>query len=142
MNCTKPVSIPTWRFHGNSVSLIKIWLNSASTVIFFDGASKGNPGALGVGGLVFSPEKLTKFIFSWGLGSMTNNQDESYSLLMATRFAKEKCFKSVQIFGDSEMLIKTLNSTKSFNNSSLNIILQRIRIILKEFDMVQSFHIL
>ena len=61
---------------------------------------------------------------------------------MATQFSKEKGYKSIQIFGDSEMLIKTLNSVDIFNNYALNIILQRIRIILKEFEMDESFHIL
>ena len=61
---------------------------------------------------------------------------------MATQIAKEKGYKSVQIFGDSEMLIKVLNSVDNFNNSALNIIMKRIRIILKEFEMVESFHIL
>ena len=61
---------------------------------------------------------------------------------MATQLVKEKGFKSVLIFGDSELLIKTLNSAGSFNNSTLNIILQRIMILLKEFDLVVSFHIL
>ena len=84
MNCNKPVSIATWRFHGNRDSLKNIWMNYASTVIFFDGASKGNLGASGAGGVVFSPNKLTKFSFSWGLRTMSNNQAESYSLLMET----------------------------------------------------------
>ena len=61
---------------------------------------------------------------------------------MATQFAKEKGFKSVQIFGDSEMLIKDLNSDDNFNSFALDNILQRIRIIMKEFDMDESFHIL
>ena len=61
---------------------------------------------------------------------------------MATQIAKEKGYKRVQIFGDLEMLIKVLNSVDNFNNSALNIILKRIRIILKEFEMVESFHIL
>ena len=61
---------------------------------------------------------------------------------MATQFSKEKAFKAVQIFGDSEMLIKALNSADNFNNFALNILLQRIQIILKEFDMADSFHIL
>ena len=117
-------------------------MNYDSAVIFFDGASKGNPGASRAGGLVFSPQKLTKFNFSWGLRTMLKNQAESYSLLLAIQLVKEKGFKSVQIFGDFEMLIKVLNSADSLNNSALNIILRRIRIILKDFDMVDSFHIL
>ena len=40
------------------------------------------------------------------------------------------------------MLIKALNSTDTFHISSLDVILQRIRILLKEFDNVESFHIL
>ena len=61
---------------------------------------------------------------------------------MATQIAKENGYKSIQTFGDSEMLIKVLNSVDDFNNSSLNILLQRIRTRLKEFEMVESFHIL
>ena len=73
---------------------------------------------------------------------MSNNQAEIYSLLFATQLAKEKGFKSVQFFCDSEILIKALNSTNSLNNSALNITLQRIRRILKDFDKSDSFHIL
>ena len=61
---------------------------------------------------------------------------------MAIQLVKEKGFKSVQIFGDYEMWIKALNSADNLNNYPLNIILQRIRIILKYFDKSDSFHIL
>ena len=117
-------------------------MNSPSACIFFDGTSKGNPGVSEAGGLVFSPNRLSTFCFSWGLGSMSNNQDKSYSLLLASHLVKEKGYKSVQIYGDSEMLIKALNSSNNLNNSALNSILQRIRIILKFFDKSDSFHIL
>ena len=61
---------------------------------------------------------------------------------MASQLAKEKGYKSIQIFGDSELLIKALNSADYFNNSALNKSLQRFHNILKEFDPVVSFHIL
>ena len=51
---------------------------------------------------------------------MSNNQDESYILLMVSQFAKEKGYKPIQIFSDYEMLIKALNSADSFNNYALN----------------------
>ena len=94
------------------------------------------------GGLVFSLDRLSTFSFSWGLGSICNNQAKSYSLLLASQLVKEKWYKSVQIYGDSELLIKALNSADSLNNSALNSIPQRIRIILKVFDKSDSFHIL
>ena len=117
-------------------------MSSSSAEIFFDGASKGNHGILGVGGLVFSIDRSIKFSFSWGLGTMSKNQAESYGLLLASQFAQEKGYKSIQIFGDSELLIKGLNSTDIFNNFALNSIMQRIRNVLKDFDKVTYFHVL
>ena len=61
---------------------------------------------------------------------------------MAWQIAKEKGYQSIQIFGDSEMLIKVLNSADQLNNSALNQILLRIRTILENFKGVASFHIL
>ena len=87
---------------------------------FFYGASKGNPRISGAGGLVFSPDNMIESSFSWGLGNMSNNQAECYSLLMACQISKEKGYKSIQIFGDSKLLIKALNSAELFNNSALN----------------------
>ena len=49
---------------------------------------------------------------------------------------------SVQIYGDSEILINALNSSASLNNFSLNAIFQRIRRNLKEFAKFDAFHIL
>ena len=85
---------------------------------------------------------MTEFNFSWGLGTMTNSQAESHSLLMAIKLAKDFGFKSIHIFGDSEMLIKILNFDDCLHNFSLNNSLQRIQNLLKEFDRVFSFHIL
>ena len=92
--------------------------------------------------MVYSSDKLINTSFSWGLGFMSNNQAESYGLLKACHIAKELGFKSIQIFGDLELLIKTLNSANHFYNSDLNNILQRVRNPFKDFERVQYFHIL
>ena len=73
---------------------------------------------------------------------MTNNQAKSYSLLQAIQLAKNKGYKSVQIFGDFEILIKALNSSDSLKNFAMIVTLQRIEIILKAFDKADSYHIL
>ena len=44
--------------------------------------------------------------------------------------------------GDSEVLIKLLNSNLQFNKPSLDKILQRIQNFMKDFEKVFSFHIL
>ena len=117
-------------------------MSSPSIVIFFDGASKGIPRISRAGGLVISPNRLIESSFSWGLGIMSNNHDESYSFLKVCHISKENGYKAIQIFGDSELLIKVLNSEDHFNNFALNKYLRRIHNILKEFERVASFHIL
>jgi len=88
--------------------------------IFFDDASKGNPGNSGIGGLIISPDRADNASFSWGLGININNHVESYRLLKACQIAKELGHKRIQIFGDSELLIKLLNSKNHFCNVVLN----------------------
>ena len=73
---------------------------------------------------------------------MSNNQAKCYSLLMASQLAKGKVFKSVLIYGDSDLLINSLNSSAILINFALNAILQRVRRNLKVFSKIEVVHIL
>ena len=73
---------------------------------------------------------------------MYNNQAKSYNILKACQLEKEVGFKSIQVFGDTELFIKMLNSNGLFNNSTLKLILQRIQNSMKDFEQVDYFHIL
>ena len=131
LTCSIPVRIPFWRLRGSIEDFNSFWMKSPSIVIFFDGASKENPGVSGAGGLVFSPDRASSIRFSWGLGTLSNNQAEGYGLLLSSHLVLKKGYKSMQIFGDSKILIKALNLADRINNSALNIILQRSMILLK-----------
>ena len=96
------------------------WKSKGVYTIFFDGASKGNLGATGAGGLIFSLDSEKISSLCWGLGICSNNQAESYILLRAFQIAKKIGLKKIQFFGDSEVLIKLLNSDSQFNNPSLD----------------------
>ena len=48
--------------------------------LFFDGASKGNPGEAGGGGVLHDPEDNLLLKYSWGLGTETNNMAEALAL--------------------------------------------------------------
>ena len=110
--------------------------------IFFDGASKGNPGKAGEGGLIFYPGGNLETSFSWGVGQTTNNQAELYALLKACQLAKAAGHNNIQIFRDSEIIIKVLNSDSIFNKISLNVTMQRLHFILTDCVSVTSYHIL
>ena len=49
-------------------------------ILFFDGASKGNLGLAGGGGVLVSPIGQPKLKFAWGLGIETNNREEALAL--------------------------------------------------------------
>ena len=102
------------------------WQRKNKVSIFFDGASKGNLGKARAGGLIFYPRGMLETSISWGIGQLTNNQAELYALLKACQFAKAAGHNNIQIFGDSEIIIKILNSNTKFNNLSLNVNMQRL----------------
>ena len=49
-------------------------------ILFFDGASKGNPRVAGGGGILVSPTGQLDIRFAWGLDTETNNRSESLAL--------------------------------------------------------------
>ena len=118
------------------------WKNKNKVTIFFDGASKGNPGNTGAGGLIFLPGGWIQTCFSWGLGQLSNNQAELYTLLKAFQLASETGHSNLQIFGDSELIVKVLNYAAKFFHLSLNVTMHMLHFILIECMSVSSFHIL
>ena len=121
---SKPISFPSWRVRLSTDNFSLWWQSKGVATIFFDGASKENPSVAGAGGLIFSPGNEKVSCFCWGLGICSNNQAENYSLLMACQVARKIGFKDIQIFRDSEVLIKLLNSASQLNRPSLDETLQ------------------
>ena len=63
----------TWEIRKSSSEFIA-WLREKNTYsLFFDGASKGNPGVAGVGGILLDPEGKIEQTYAWGIGCRTNN---------------------------------------------------------------------
>ena len=53
-------------------------LNECS--LFFDGASKGNPGQAGAGGILLNAENVILSSYAWGLGLDSNNKAKALAL--------------------------------------------------------------
>ena len=99
MKIVKPICSLVWRIRCTKSEFLKQWTISSCASIFFYGAYEGNPGLSGVGGLLYSPDRLTVSRFSWGHGKMSNNQAETYNLLKAYLLAKEAGIKTLQVQG-------------------------------------------
>ena len=65
------------------------WQRQNKVSVFFNGASKGNEGIVGVGSLSYYPGGMLETSFSWGIGQSTNNQAEILPLLKACQLVKE-----------------------------------------------------
>ena len=140
-SASRPPLKENWQIRDNAEGFQKWWKTQGKCTIFFDGASKGNPGRSGAGGIIYYPNG-SKECFSWGLGMKTNNQAEVLSLLKACQLARGKDPKEVAVFGDSELRIKALRKNKRLNDPVLNKQILRVTRLLKEFPSVQIFHIL
>eukprot|EP00253_Pinus_taeda_P023884 PITA_23884 len=137
-----PLPSPPWKIRESEAAFQNRWKTQNITSIFFDGASKGNSGAAGSGGVFYFADNLRKVHFCWGLGISTKNQAELLALTKACQIARDKGTKECQVFGDSEILISKINSDAQFNNAILNKSLNRLKLILQDFTSFKIYHIL
>jgi hypothetical protein len=80
-----------------------LWLSSQSGFILcFDGASKGNPGEAGVGGVLYGPRGNQILDFSWNLGKTSNNMVEAYAVYQGILLTQEQQLNHITIVGDSK----------------------------------------
>jgi ribonuclease HI len=117
----------------------KSWLNTQkSHVLCFDGASKGNPGEAGAGGVLFSPRGQRLLTYSWNLGMTTNNSAEAYALLKGAQIAKVRQINELIILGDSKTIIRYFIKITNPKNSIMKRIIDRTRDTLS--SMLPTFY--
>jgi ribonuclease HI len=107
--------------------------------LFFDGSSCGKGGGVGI--LLISP-RGEMFEFSISIQpTITNSQAEYEALLRGLQYLKEAKAISVEIFGDSELVIKQLNGQYECRNDILRNYYEECKEILKSFHLVILQHI-
>ena len=117
-------------------------ISSDEWCLFFDGASKGNPGQAGGGGIILEPSGDCHLSYAWGLGLASNNQAEYLALWQGLCQARKLNIQRLKIFGDSRLIIKALRSKKVPKDISLAQIHRKITLILSHFRSVKVFHVL
>jgi ribonuclease HI len=76
--------------------------------IFCDGASKGNPGPAGIGAVIKDPMGKNLAEIAKPIGIATNNVAEYSALLEALKVCDRRKWTPVEVFSDSELLVKQL----------------------------------
>ena len=73
--------------------------------LFFDKASKGNPGVAGGEGVIICPKEKIEVEYSWNIGTDSNNMVESYGLWQRIKQLKANRVEEAIVFGDSHLII-------------------------------------
>jgi hypothetical protein len=73
--------------------------------------------------------------------TVTNNQAEYEALLRGLQYLREAGAVSVEVYGDSELVIKQLNSQHECKSEALRSYYEEYREILKSFPLVTLRHI-
>jgi ribonuclease HI len=76
-----------------------------------------------------------------GLGAGTNNYAELMSLKLLLLFAKEKNVNSIQVFGDSQMVVKWVWNLHQCHNIIFLPILEEVQRLVASFDSFDIHHV-
>ena len=83
-----------------------------------DGGARGNPGPAGIGIVIKENGKTIKEYGKY-IGETTNNQAEYKALISALETAKDLGAEAVQVFMDSELIVKQINGEYKVKNPDL-----------------------
>ncbi|GBR74324.1 ribonuclease HI [Candidatus Termititenax aidoneus] len=83
---------------------------------FVDGGARGNPGPAGAGAVLLGARPLT---ISKYLGKATNNVAEYTALVLLLRKAVEQGYGELEIFADSELMVRQINGQYKVKDEKL-----------------------
>jgi ribonuclease HI len=111
------------------------------TRLYTDGAARGNPGPAGAGAVILNADghivaKIGKF-----LGDSTNNVAEYMGLILGLRRAKAMGIKELEVFSDSELLVKQLAGEYQVKADHLRPLHEEAKALLRGFSFIDVRHI-
>lgn len=108
------------------------------TVVYVDGASRGNPGPASIG-VVFQDEKGRGLKnISLKIGETTNNVAEYMALVFALQEASLMRLEALQIFTDSELMARQFSGEYKIKEPSLkllNLLVSHLRSAFREVTL-------
>ena len=106
-----------------------------------DGASRGNPGEAGFGVHVTDPRGGEVASLFGYLGKATNNVAEYQALLHGLRFALARGATSVEVFSDSELLVRQLAGRYRVKNPGLLPLYREAQSLIARFARARLAHV-
>lgn len=114
-------------------------MKDKKAILYCDGASKGNPGRAGIGVVLVIKDK--KITFSDYIGLATNNIAEYTALKKGLTEAKKIGATSIEIFTDSELIVKQITGFYKVKSPKLISLYLDVIALLKDFKSYSIKHI-
>ena len=110
-------------------------------IIFSDGGARGNPGPAGIGAVLYDSKKQILAKISKYIGEATNNQAEYQALITALKKAKELGGQELDVFLDSELVVKQLNREYKVKNKELAPLFLEVYNLSLNFSKITFTHV-
>ncbi len=110
-------------------------------IIFTDGGARGNPGPAGIGAVLYDNKKKLLTKISRYIGETTNNQAEYQALIAALKKAKELGGQELEVFLDSELVVKQLNREYKVKNKELAPLFLEVYNLSLNFSKITFTHV-
>ena len=108
--------------------------------VYFDGASRGNPGPAAIGWAIVTADGVVAE-GSRRIGRTTNNRAEYEALIRALEAAAEYGLSEVDARGDSELIVRQVRGEWDANQPELRERRVRVRELLERFDRWSLEHV-
>ncbi|MBW8004627.1 MAG: ribonuclease HI family protein [candidate division NC10 bacterium] len=112
-----------------------------SLILHIDGAARGNPGPAGIGVVLWDEAGSIREEHLAYIGKATNNVAEYEALLFGLRKAKELGYAAVNVFSDSELLVRQIRGEYRVKNPRLRQFYDQVQNLLRSFDAFEIDHV-
>jgi ribonuclease HI len=109
--------------------------------LYCDGASRGNPGQAGAGVVLLDGRGDIRGQYGEYLGQATNNVAEYQALLLGLKKARDLGVQKIQIFADSELLVRQLTGQYRVKAAHLLPLYNAAKHALQEFEIHDITHV-
>jgi probable phosphoglycerate mutase len=106
-----------------------------------DGGARGNPGPAGYGAHIIGQDGETIADKSGFLGVATNNVAEYNGLIAALQTAVELRARSLEVFADSELMVKQMNGQYKVRNAGLAVLFAKAKALAAQLPRFRIAHV-
>ena len=109
--------------------------------LYFDGASKGNPGRAGSAAVLYNYNTEVATVSKYIGDKKTNNEAEYMGLILGLQLCVQLNIKEIAIFGDSQLVVKQLLGEYAVKHARMKELHADAAELLTHFGAVHIEHV-